>query len=61
MNNNYTLITGASCGIGKALAEEFAAHGKNLILVARNKEKLETVKHNILSVCNIDIKIFSFD
>lgn len=37
-----TLITGASSGIGKALAYEFAAKRHNLLLVARSKEKLAT-------------------
>jgi len=37
-----TLITGASVGIGAALADVFAAHGHDLILVARNREKLQT-------------------
>jgi short-subunit dehydrogenase len=36
-----TLITGASAGIGAALADVFAGHGHDLILVARNREKLQ--------------------
>jgi short-subunit dehydrogenase len=36
-----TLITGASTGIGAALAMVFAEHGHDLILVARNREKLQ--------------------
>ena len=35
------LITGASSGIGAALAREFAAHGHELALVARRQELLE--------------------
>jgi hypothetical protein len=37
-----SLITGASNGIGLALAHEFAAQGHDLILVARNNERLQT-------------------
>ena len=37
-----TLITGSSTGIGAALAEVCAAHGHDLILVARNREKLQS-------------------
>lgn len=37
------LITGASSGFGKAIAEKFAAGGWNLILTARRKEKLAEV------------------
>ena len=41
MDNNYVLITGASSGIGYELAKLFKRDGYNLILVARDKEKLQ--------------------
>lgn len=44
MNNKYILITGASSGIGKSLAYEFAKRGEKLILVVRRIEILEEFK-----------------
>jgi short-subunit dehydrogenase len=41
------LITGASGGIGLALASVFAKHGYNIVLVARNEEKLKAVKSSL--------------
>jgi short-subunit dehydrogenase len=35
------LITGGSTGIGLDLAREFAAHGHNLVVVARNRDRLD--------------------
>src|SRR6266581_1674760 len=35
-----TLITGASAGIGTALAYEFARHGHELLLIARREQRL---------------------
>jgi short-subunit dehydrogenase len=43
MNTHYTLITGASSGIGLALARHFASKKHNLILVARREEKLKEI------------------
>lgn len=43
----YTVITGASSGIGYETALAFAARGKNLILVARRLNKLEELKSTI--------------
>src|SRR5271165_1276564 len=41
------LITGASSGIGVALAKVFAAHGHELALVARRQDRLETLAGEI--------------
>ena len=38
-----TLLTGASAGIGTALAHEFAGHGHELVLVARREQRLNTL------------------
>ncbi|MGW9527261.1 SDR family NAD(P)-dependent oxidoreductase [Paenibacillus terrae] len=46
---NYTVITGASSGIGYETALAFAARGKNLILVARRLDKLEELKSTLQS------------
>ena len=47
-------ITGASSGIGKALALAFASRGANLILSSRNHEKLEAVK----AACPDDVQVW---
>lgn len=46
----YTVITGASSGIGYATALAFAERKKNLILVARREEKLEALKAAIKKI-----------
>jgi 3-hydroxy acid dehydrogenase / malonic semialdehyde reductase len=51
----YTLITWASSGIGKACAFWFAVNGNNLILAARNKEKLEAIQSEILNTHDISV------
>ena len=45
--NKVVLITGASSGIGKQTAIEFAKLGSNIILVARTKNKLEQVENQL--------------
>ena len=41
------LITGASNGIGSELAKVHARNGDDLVLVARNKKKLDELKSEI--------------
>jgi len=51
------LITGASSGIGRDMAIEFANRGIDLILVARRKERLEELKNSL----NVNIEIIPLD
>jgi short-subunit dehydrogenase len=44
------LITGASQGIGKETAFLFARHGYNVVLAARNSDRLETVAREIEAI-----------
>ena len=55
------LITGASSGFGKAIAEKFAAGGWNLILTARRKEKLEAVAAGLENQFGIKTLCLIFD
>lgn len=47
------LITGASSGIGRDMAIEFAKRGYDLVLVARDEEKLKSVRNEIKT--NVEI------
>lgn len=49
------LITGASSGIGRSFAIEYAKLGYDLVLVARNKEKLDAVKDEIGDKVNVEL------
>ncbi|HEY7856711.1 MAG TPA: SDR family oxidoreductase [Terriglobales bacterium] len=45
---NFTLITGASRGIGAAFAEALAAQGQNLVLTARSTADLEALRRRLV-------------
>ena len=45
--NKIALVTGASTGIGRAMAIDLAAKGAELILTARSKEQLDALAQEI--------------
>lgn len=55
------LITGASSGIGAELARIHARGGGNLVLVARNRGRLENIKAELEAAYGIEVAIFCFD
>ena len=58
MYTKTAFITGASSGIGMATAKIFAKNGINLILCGRRQERLDTLKDELNSLCNIHILNF---
>lgn len=58
--NSYILITGGSEGIGFELAKLFAKDNKNILLAARNVQKLNKAK-NKLSIFGVEVKIIDID
>jgi hypothetical protein len=57
----WALVTGASAGIGVALAKELAAGGTNLVLTARRADRLETLARELTSTHKVSAEIFSAD
>ena len=58
---NVALITGASSGIGLELARIHAKSGGDLIIVSRNREKLNEVKNELLEKYNVKVFIIIKD
>ena len=56
MLKKVVVITGASSGIGKALAEKYAAEGWNLVLAARREELLSEMKEKLQNVEVLTVK-----
>jgi len=57
--NKVALITGATSGIGRATALEFAKHGINLILCGRRQERLDELKKTLEA--NTKVHTLNFD
>jgi short-subunit dehydrogenase len=57
----YTLITGASSGIGLEMARQLAAKNIHLILVARSEDKLIQLQNEIKSQYKVEVEYFLFD
>ena len=58
---NYTLITGASSGIGLELAKLFARDNHNIILIARREERLRQLSRELENDNDIKTLVISKD
>jgi short-subunit dehydrogenase len=59
--NGTALITGASTGIGLELAKEFASHGHDVVLVARNRDALEALAGMLEGRHGVKATVLVFD
>ncbi|HCV39239.1 MAG TPA: short-chain dehydrogenase [Pseudomonas sp.] len=57
----YAMITGASSGLGLALAEALARRGRNLILVARHRETLEPIALELAQRFGVEVLLRACD
>ena len=55
------LITGASAGIGREIAKEFASRGYNLVLVARSEDKLAALARELAAEFPISARVIAAD
>lgn len=61
MTTSSVLITGASTGIGAVYADRFARRGHNLVIVARDKAKLETLAARLRKNYSINVDVLAAD
>lgn len=55
------LITGATSGFGKAIATEFAANGRDLILTGRREERLQDLAKSLAFNYGVEVITLCFD
>lgn len=59
LRGRNALITGASQGLGEAIAVEFARQGAGISICARNKDNLLTVREKLKAIAGEDQKIYA--
>jgi len=57
----WTLITGASSGLGYAFALEYAKQNEPMILIARRMDRLEKLKTEIEQISSAEVLIYQVD
>ena len=57
----WAVVTGASSGIGRSIAERLAADGMNLVLVARSEQALQETADELRSRYSIQTRVLSLD
>lgn len=60
-NLSTVLITGASSGIGAVYADRFAHRGHDLVLVARDKDRMKTLAERLRATTGVSIDILAAD
>jgi uncharacterized protein len=60
-NSSFALVTGASQGLGEVFARALAARGQNVILVARSRDKLDTLANELRRSHSILAEALVFD
>ena len=61
MANRTALVTGASSGIGAVYADRLARRGHDLVLVARDKAKLEALAARLKSETGVAAEVLAAD
>ena len=59
--NKIALVTGATSGFGKAIAEKFAANNYDLIITGRRKDRLDELASKLRKEHSIDVLSLNFD
>jgi short-subunit dehydrogenase len=57
----WAVVTGASSGIGRAIADELAAKGLNLVLVARREAELEQIAEMLSARHGVETRVLAAD
>jgi short-subunit dehydrogenase len=59
--SSTALVTGASSGIGAAIATELASRGYSLVLVARREERLRSLATELTAAHDVEVEIVTAD
>ncbi|KAJ1444138.1 hypothetical protein B484DRAFT_388968, partial [Ochromonadaceae sp. CCMP2298] len=58
---SWAVVTGATDGIGKAMAFEFARKGLNVVLISRSEDKLQACAEELKAKHSVEVKTLAVD